>query len=85
MYAQHFLDGNVQYDRTSFYVSDTFRKDRLTLNLGFRLDVQDGQSNASSIPGLPGGFDVFVGPLEYSGNDLSPTFTDVSPRLRRHL
>ncbi len=42
--AQHNVNGNVSYDRTSFYVSDTYRKDRLTLNLGVRFDrsLQNG-------------------------------------------
>jgi hypothetical protein len=79
--AQHFLDGNVKYSRTSLYASDTFRRDRLTLNLGLRLDYQNGKSEPSSIPGLPGGYDVFVGPINYTGNDLSPSFTDIAPRL----
>ena len=38
-------------DRTSFYATDTFRKDRLTLNLGFRFDHQTGRNEASSISG----------------------------------
>jgi Carboxypeptidase regulatory-like domain len=81
LYVQHFIDGNVNSDRASFYVSDTYRKDRLTLNLGVRMDYQNGKSEASSIPGAPGGFDTFVGPLEYTGNDLSPSFTDFAPRI----
>ncbi len=79
--AQHFVDGNVSFNHTGFYVSDTYRKDRLTLNLGFRFDNQKGQSEASSIPGLPGGYDVFVGPLEFPGSDRSPSFNNTAPRI----
>jgi hypothetical protein len=77
---QHFIDGNVKYDQESFYVTDTYRKDRLTLNLGFRVDSASGSNDASSIPGVPG-FENFVGPLDFPGNDFSQRFSDISPRL----
>jgi outer membrane receptor protein involved in Fe transport len=54
VYAQHYIDGHVRINRSSFYATDTFRKDRLTLNLGFRFDHQTGENQASSIPGVPG-------------------------------
>jgi hypothetical protein len=78
--AQHFIDGRVDIDHTSFYVSDTYRKDRLTLNLGVRFDQQKGKSLASSIPGVPG-FESIVGPLDYPGGDPDIVFNDWSPRL----
>jgi len=78
--VQHFIDGHVQYDRTSFYATDTFRKDRLTLNLGFRVDSQNGKNQASSIPSIVG-FESLIGPLDFPGNDRTPTLTDVSPRV----
>jgi hypothetical protein len=80
LYAQHFLDGHVKYNRSSFYATDTWRADRLTLNLGFRVDSDSGQNEASSIPGVPG-FESIVGPLDFPGNDFSKRFTNVSPRL----
>jgi hypothetical protein len=78
--VQHFIDGHVTSNRTSFYATDTFRKDRLTLNLGVRIDNQGGKNEASSIPGVVG-FENLIGPLEYAGSDLSPSFTDISPRI----
>jgi hypothetical protein len=78
--AQHFVDGRVKYDRESFYVTDTFRADRLTLNLGFRVDSSSGSNEASAIPGIPG-FEDLVGPLDFPGNDFSKRFNDISPRL----
>ena len=80
LYAQHFIDGDVKYARSSFYATDTWRKDRLTLNLGFRVDSASGENPASNIPGVPG-FENFVGPLDFPGNDRSQRFTNVSPRL----
>jgi hypothetical protein len=78
--AQHYIDGIVELNRTSFYITDTFRKDRLTLNLGFRFDQQTGSNLPSSIPGVPG-FENIVGALEFPGNDPGITFNDFSPRL----
>ena len=78
--VQHFIDGHVKSNRTSFYATDTYRRDRLTLNLGFRVDNQGGKNEAASIPGVVG-FENLIGPLEYPGSDLSPSFTDVSPRI----
>src|SRR4029077_8587430 len=31
LYAQHYIDGHVKIDRTSFYATDTYRRDKLTL------------------------------------------------------
>jgi len=79
-YAQHYIDGHVKLNRTSFYATDTFRRDRLTLNLGFRFDNQTGLNEASNIPGVPG-FEAFVGPLDFPGNDPGVTFNNWSPRV----
>ncbi len=80
LYAQHWIDGRVDLDRASFYATDTYRRNRLTLNLGFRFDHQTGKNLASSIPGVPG-FESLVGQLEYPGNDPGISFNDISPRL----
>jgi hypothetical protein len=78
--AQHFIDGHDKIDRTSFYVTDTFRKDRVTLNIGFRFDHQTGEAQASSIPAVPG-FESFVGPLDFPGIDPGINFNNFSPRI----
>ncbi len=80
LYAQHYVDGTMNIDRTSFYATDTYRKDRLTLNLGFRFDRQTGNNEAATIPGVPG-FEEFVGPIDFAGNDPGVDFNDFSPRL----
>ncbi len=80
VYAQHWIDGHAQLDRASVYATDTFRKNRLTLNLGVRFDHQTGENLASSIPGVPG-FESVVGQLEFPGNDPGITFNDFSPRI----
>jgi hypothetical protein len=77
---QHALDGKAEINRTSFYVSDTYRKERLTLNLGVRFDHQGGKNLASTISGVPG-FENFVGALAFPGNDPGIRFNDWSPRL----
>ena len=80
VYAQRFINGTVNYYRTSFYATDTWRLDRLTLNLGFRIDSGSGENQASSIV-APGGFDQFISGVDFAGNDRSKLFTDISPRL----
>ncbi|MCI0617424.1 TonB-dependent receptor, partial [bacterium] len=80
LYAQHFIDGRVKQDRTSLYVTDTYRKDRLTLNMGVRFDHQKGKNEASTIPAVPG-FEAFVGPLDFPGNEPDITFNNFSPRF----
>jgi Carboxypeptidase regulatory-like domain/TonB-dependent Receptor Plug Domain len=78
--AQHFIDGHVKMPRTSFYATDTYRRDRLTLNLGFRFDHQTGTNEASTLPGVPG-FEDIVGAFDFPGNDPGITFNDFSPRI----
>jgi len=78
--AQHFVDGTVEVNRTSFYASDTFRKDKLTLNLGVRFDQQTGSNLPSSIPAVPG-FEAQVPEFLFDGNNPEVTFNNFSPRL----
>ena len=68
----------MKYYRTRGYVTDTWRKDRLTLNLGARIDSGSGHNEASSIP-PPGGFDVFISGVDFAGNDRTKVWTDISP------
>lgn len=78
--AQHYVDGRQSRHRLSFYASDTYRRDRLTLNLGFHFDNQTGKNEPSSIPAVPG-FEQFVGQFDYPGGDPGITFRGISPRL----
>jgi hypothetical protein len=78
--AQLVVDGKANLNRASFYLTDTFRKDRLTLNLGFRFDHQTGVNEASGVPAVPG-FEEFVGSFDYAGGDPGIVFNNISPRL----
>jgi hypothetical protein len=78
--VQHYVDGNTQSSRLSFYAQDTFRRDRLTLNLGVRYDHQTGLNKGVSIPGVPG-WEDFVGAFDYQGGDVPVKFDDISPRI----
>ncbi|MCI0415418.1 TonB-dependent receptor [bacterium] len=80
IYAQRFINGTMNYYRASGYVTDTWRMDRLTLNLGFRVDSGSGENQASSVP-APAGFDAFISGVDFAGNDRSKVYTDISPRL----
>ncbi|MCI0612883.1 hypothetical protein L0244_07820, partial [bacterium] len=77
--ALHNLDGEVKQNRTSVYATDTFRKDRLTLNLGMRFDRLTGTNQPSTIAATPG-FEDIVGPVEFGGNE-GPSFSNFSPRI----
>ena len=65
---------------SSGYVSDTFTKDRLTLNLGLRFDHQTGTDTPSTteansfIPNL-------LPTLDYAGGAGNVSWNDFSPRL----
>lgn len=80
VYVRHNIDGRTRINRTSFFATDTFRKDRLTLNAGFRFDQQTGKNQESTIPAVAGYEDI-VGPLAFSGNDPGITFNNISPRI----
>ena len=78
--AQYFVDGHTKYDNFSVYATDTIRKDRLTLNLGVRLDTADGENEASTLPAVPN-FESILPALSYQGGPGTDRFTYVSPRL----
>lgn len=65
----------------SAYVSDTFTKDRLTLNLGLRYDRQTSQKLPGQIPGnslVPS----LLPALDFAGDDEPPIeWNDFSPRV----
>ena len=51
----------------SFYVQDTFSKDKLTVNLGFRYDYQTDFANAANVPATP-----FFGQATFAGTYVAP-------------
>lgn len=80
LFAQHAIDGRSTFHGTSFYVSDTYRKERLTLNLGVRFDYRTGKNNPTHINAIPG-FEQFVGAFDYPGGDPGIVFKNLSPRI----
>lgn len=80
IYLLHNLDGRFQTKFTSFYATDTYRRDRLTLNMGVRFDFQTGTNTASTIGGVAG-FESTVGPISFDGSDPGVDFNTISPRL----
>ena len=64
----------------AFYVQDTFTRNRLTINLGFRLDVQDDEAVAGEVPANPL-FPTLMPAVNFQGADAGVTWNDFSPRL----
>ena len=65
---------------TSAYVSDTYTKNRLTLNLGLRFDHQMGTDTASTVEGstfIP----ALLPTIDYAGGAGKVTWNDFSPRV----
>jgi hypothetical protein len=77
-----FRDGfginNTNY--VSFYVGDSFTKDRLLLNVGVRYDRQWGKALPSTIDGNKA-FPNLVPGITFNGYDTPFTWSDVAPRV----
>ncbi len=80
--ADIYRDGNAvaHLDTQAFYLQDTFTRNRLTLNLGFRVDRQDDSSVAADVPANPF-FPQLMPAINFQGADAGVTWTDFSPRL----
>jgi hypothetical protein len=65
---------------TSGYVSDSFTKNRLTLNLGLRFDHQMGTDTASTVEGSPF-IPNLLPTIDYAGGAGKVTWNDFSPRV----
>jgi hypothetical protein len=64
----------------AFYVADTFTKNKLTVNLGFRVDRQDDTAEAGVVPANPF-FPTLMPAIDFKGADAGVVWTDFSPRL----
>ncbi|MDO8677699.1 MAG: TonB-dependent receptor [Acidobacteriota bacterium] len=73
-YAESHLDTHA------FYVQDTFTRNRLTVNLGFRVDRQDDTAVAATVPANPL-IPAQLPAINFPGADAGVTWTDVSPRV----
>jgi hypothetical protein len=66
--------------QTSFFVSDTFSRDRLTLNLGLRFDRKVGTDVASTVEGS-GFIPNLLPSIDYEGGAGRVEWNDFSPRV----
>jgi hypothetical protein len=64
----------------ALYVQDTFTKNRLTINLGFRYDIQDDSQLAADVPANPF-FPTLMPAISFQGADAGVTWKDFSPRV----
>jgi hypothetical protein len=64
---------------TSAYLTDSFTRRRLTLNIGVRADYQDDSVKARGVPANPLIPNLLPG-VEFAGTDSGVTWLDVSPR-----
>lgn len=70
----------VETETTSFWAQDTFTTDRLTVNVGFRYDQQEGANSASSAPASGFAPDLLPA-LNFQGNKPNFEFENLVPRL----
>jgi hypothetical protein len=64
----------------SAYLQDSFGKGRLHLNMGVRLDYQNDEARASSIPAHPI-IPELLPAIDFQGADSGVDFFDISPRF----
>jgi hypothetical protein len=80
--ADIYRDGNAiaHLNTNAFYIQDTFTKNRLTVNLGFRYDMQDDSANAADVPANPH-FPTLMPAISFQGADAGVVWKDFSPRV----
>jgi hypothetical protein len=80
--AQIWRAGNVKFEAnyTSFYLGDTFSKDRFTVNAGLRYDKQTASLSPSTATENPL-FPDIVPALSFDGNVPGVDWSDLSPRV----
>lgn len=64
----------------AFYAQDTFTKNKLTVILGGRLDIQDDSQLAAAVPENPV-FPQLMPAINFTGADAGVTWKNFSPRL----
>lgn len=67
-------------DTHAFYLQDTYTRNRLTVNLGFRVDRQDDEAVAANVPANPLFPDIMPA-VSFPGADAGVVWTDFSPRV----
>ena len=80
--AQIWRDQNSvsHLNTNAVYLQDTFTRNRLTVNLGFRLDIQDDAALAADVPQNPT-FPALMPAIAFKGADADVVWKDFSPRI----
>ena len=80
--ADIWRDGNsvTHLDTHGLYLQDTFTRQRLTVNLGFRFDHQRDAAIATTVPENPL-FPDLMPAIAFPGADLGVKWADFSPRV----
>jgi hypothetical protein len=73
-YAESHLDTHA------VYVQDTFTKNRLTINVGFRFDFQNDTAVAATVPANPL-IPAQLPAIDFPGADAGASWNDLSPRV----
>ncbi|HUQ89004.1 MAG TPA: TonB-dependent receptor [Vicinamibacterales bacterium] len=81
-------EANIYRDQNSeshlntnaIYIQDTYTKNRLTVNLGVRYDMQDDAQLASDVPANPF-FPTIMPAISFKGADAGVVWKDLSPRI----
>ena len=87
MYRDQYTDYSLASN--SFYLQDTFTKNKLTIMAGLRYDRQWDKANASSVPAHPffgqatltGAIFNHLPAIAFPGADPGVTFSDLAPRF----
>jgi hypothetical protein len=67
-------------DTHAIYLQDNYSRNRLTINLGIRLDRQDDSAEPTRVPENPF-FPRLMPAIDFQGADAFVVWTDVSPRV----
>ncbi|HEX8031372.1 MAG TPA: TonB-dependent receptor [Vicinamibacterales bacterium] len=80
--ADIYRDGNSisHLGTNALYFQDTFTKNRLTVNIGARLDIQDDSAQAGEVPANPF-FPTLMPAINFQGADAGVVWKDFSPRV----
>ncbi len=78
-YAWRLKDTRSQVRQEALWVQDTFTTDRLTVNVGLRMDNQDGFNKASAVPGSPFGNNLTA--VDFPGNEPPFEWNEILPRI----
>jgi len=73
-------NSEAHLNTNALYIQDTFTKNRFTLNLGVRYDMQDDAQLASDVPQNPF-FPQLMPAISFKGADAGVLWKDLSPRI----